>query len=1630
MKRIKSYFLITCILVLFLMPFYNISQIKNPMLLDDSKNKIITKTDAPISINGNAALNAIASAGIGTSGSPYIIENYVINASGLGVHGILITNTDAYFILRNCTVTNTDSGYLGIRLENVTNGNITNNYISDIAAHGIYLWRSYNNTLTHNIVNNNTGNGIYLESSDWNTLTNNTAINDYRGLYIKQSSNNTLINNTATNNDEHGIYLRESSNNTLTNNIVNNSTGHGIYLRESSNNTLTNNTFNNNTGNGINLYLSCDNNTLTNNTANDNDANGIYLRESSNNTLTNNTATDNGEHGIYLRQSSNNTLTNNTANDNDANGINLYWSCDDNTLTNNTAIFNTQDGINLNNSNYNKLTGNTANHNTMHGIYLEYSRNNTLTNNTAENDTHGIFLNDDCDNNTLITNIANKNTGNGIYLYWSCDDNTLTHNTATDNDYRGIYLRQSSNNTLTNNTVNNNKGIGIYLRDNCDSNTLINNTATDNGEHGIYLRQSSNNTLTNNIINNSTGHGIYIRQSSNNTLTNNTANNNAGNGIILYWSCDDNTLTNNTANNNIGNGIYLFDRCDWNTLTNNIANDNEGNGIYLYLSCDDNTLTNNTAKNNTFGIRLTESSTRNNLTYNTVIFNTQYGIYLTPTSDYNNISSNYVMRNAPIDIYLENSSYNTITENLVVGNLQGIQEEVGCTGNIIENNIYYLILFDVTNHIENGVSVPPGIVQMTPDKDLNVTLTYRTMIEPNFLTWTNASFFYKINENSWKGPYFLGYGYGLQTSSFIIGKDNYSTFDEIYYYFSFLQYDNNSQLLDKYYWTQDGVKYNEPEARSNAFHKKISSILWKLTLNYSVWYKAQQEAVFPSYAGYNVTMYPWMRIAYENISLSFFNVTSTHTNFSVSCLNESKLAHYIDEASSNISKFDGPQIQVSEGIKSPFVLPLNLTLTNFTSTITIPQISFDSLGSGRNLTFTGILLNLTYMGLENWPYPYRSVLKFEGDNAIIRYDIFTRIMVYFEYSNDTVNASSKIVFGLIGNNQSYPNNLEIEKRAEIADNGTIVIPDYLSEIIYDPPGDHSYSQMKAGTTVSYGTSIETEVGAGRFAEMEFLVFGFGGGVDMSANWREKQGYDVEVDITYEKTLTSSLNSEDPALIGPGRGDLYYGAGLVINYYIIVNNYYIIYNTPDAPNNHLDDIKVWENGSRIQYGLNMSSQFSILGAYLGQYNLTNLTNYNIFADNTISPDEEEFVEIYPDSPMLWTPEYMTELMYSYSNETTVTKTFTFEYSLQTFFSWHQTLDVGFIASKTVFESTGKIGVSFDYSMTRTGTSATQENREIICHLEDDDGTPIGEHDQFVIDIYRDLRYNTFGYIIHDAFTYTSRPYEIGTLDRRSPTTSEIFNLEEYVQGTVVLNCGAVDEETGVDHVKFYYDNDPIFDLDSIQLGYQDNATIADPNVYQFIWDTTTFHGTYYLFAVTYDSAGAPQNFLISDAFIINIDNVLPTVCQARAYEPFRGAIHLYANVFDADSGIENVEYWDGVPSNPSSTLLGISYDSSSSFNFVWATDPNGADDGIHDIYARGYDRAGNYLDSAAIILNVNNQPLPAPPDYTLPITLGLIIAGTSIAAAIIIHGFLRRPLPPPPPPKKTPPTPKKTPSTSK
>ncbi len=1558
-------------------------------------------------------------------------------------------------------------------LDECCNNTIQNNSAYNNNYAGVLLDRCHNTTVVGNKLHGNEWRGLEGAHSHSNIVINNTIYDvagektQDHGIWIPGCSDSYIGNNIIYGNYYHGIDITYS----CTNNMIDSNTiyGHtsasyssGIFIGKSTvyqNHIQDNHIYNN--LNGISLTESTCNNTVEGNHVHDNSNVGITMLHSAYlNTITGNIVEHNGGYNIYMFNVSENKIYQNQVKTSTSSGIVMNTGLR-NLISENEVIGNVIYGIWVYSSNENRILNNVINYNSAYkGIMCtDDSVNNIIAGNEFSRQNLGTPWYD-------IAQGTVNYPSNQFLLGWTYDDN-LVQAAPSVGYYPGSegFEQIIDGNFLpinwTETGTGNGSSTGIIPSKQDSSNKTHNKvfhayTGTYNGVelpgveiHAPFSGEQGSGTCEFWLCMNTSGPGI-TRFELVNAVNNVTVSITIENGIITYM----NGIT------PVDTGFPIMNDT-WYLISLDFSSDGSYAGLganqYRFRVSDldgaepaylspvaafmDNGACKGLIINATADITATIDLYIDAVGYSwdagyTVGDNMVSGIFLeylyqewaTSATVYMLDSVWYTLDGSDSPIYkvngtsfkpawifprFQDNAYHWLT-------LKGKYKQ---TGQVIQSRLYGLKMMGnniyIINQTENGDILITdndvtgvGVIGLSPTTDLDIGVSFNATINQGMTkSWTNASIYFKVSQGAWEGPFNMGYDYGSLNVNFTINEGHYEQFDEIFYYFAFQQYDNNSQFIDNQYWTLKGLKVTEKEAREDSFAKRISPIPWKLTLNYSVWYEAEITASIPLSQGGNIIEHPWFKIAWENLTVDFYNLTENQVNFSMVCDEEPSLDHTFDLNSGNISRLS--QFMYSQGIMCPFVLPLDLNWTIYDSKIWMPGILYDGVDESRNLNYTGDLVELTYSGDHTWPFQGREVLKFLGTDMEVYYEKRTGIMVYYEWFTGPVNASHRITFGLTDNNQTYPINLQVEKRLEAIDEGTLIIPSELFMIIYDPPGDHSYSQVTAGTTVTKGYSFDFSVGGGAFFEAEMLGCGVGAGVDMSASVTTSTANSFEMAYTYEKTLTSSTESDDPALIGPGRGDLYYGTAIIIHYFVMVNNYYIIVNGPDNPGYNLDDIKVWEEGSHIQHDFVINSSFSILGAYLDQYGVSQLETYNIFSDNYVSPSEAPHVKRIPDSPLFWTPGYTTEILYSQTTTTTQTQTLSFEMSLEAYLCWHQEIGISagaFVSvSGIVFETSGRIGISFGFSETSIQTSATESNRQIICHLEDDDGTPVGLNDQFQVDIFSDLRFNTFGYIVFEENTYTSNPFEYGTNDRRAPVICDLRGMGDYISNVVQVQCVAEDHETGIYWVKFFIDDDPYYNIDSTFIGYQDNATGLGLNVFEISWDTYGYNGMYYLFAVAFDCQPMVPNYRVSSPLEIQVDNVAPTTCKPMGYEPYSGPIRLYARAQDAGSGIEYVEYWDGVPGVINSTRIGMSNDISNAYQLVWLTDPGGADDGIHHIYARAYDRAGNYLESTALEIFVQNVVPDNPALLSPEETTAAIVAGSTGGLLGLVASLVAKPI---------------------
>jgi parallel beta-helix repeat protein len=313
-------------------------------------------------------------------------------------------------------------------------------------------------------------------------------------------------------------------------------------------------------------------------------------------------------------------------------------------------------------------------------------------------DENGIYIIED-----MIINNTNTPTGSGILINNSHDvdfriENCTITNVAAILSYSaGIDVINSSRGVIFNNTVDqtNPIGCGIQLKDyNCYNITIEQNVVKNIFRHGILAYGGDNIHVINNTVENVAYNGIYFYEGVNEST-------------IAYNFVDD---TNNNEMSGQNGGIKLLDdNCDNNLIFNNTIT-HAWRGMYLRDSSN-NSIYNNTVKDNyEAGIVLSSESYHNNVTENIVVnnsggYNQDHGIWLAG-SHFNKITKNLISKNQN-GIYLQGSNSNNITGNFCNDNLQRgmyISDDSGAN-NVTENTINdnYLIGLFLSSSCDHSI---------------------------------------------------------------------------------------------------------------------------------------------------------------------------------------------------------------------------------------------------------------------------------------------------------------------------------------------------------------------------------------------------------------------------------------------------------------------------------------------------------------------------------------------------------------------------------------------------------------------------------------------------------------------------------------------------------------------------------------------------------------------------------------------------------------------------------------------------------------------------------------------------------------------------------------------------------------
>lgn len=460
---------------------------ENPIGKDQPIHVKNAWTETAIFINGTAtgvgahnwtwAINQDWCYGLGTFAQPYIIENVTINNGATG-SCIYITNSLAYFIIRNCTLSNSilSSTNAGIRLIDAHNATIYNNTISS-TQHGIYLEHSDNCTISNNTMQSININGIYLHEPSVTTVFNNTISASGYDIYLWRALSVNMGNNTLQN---HGLVLSQynilAQSNSHTINTSNTHRGKPIYYYKNTN-YLRPTDF---TNAGQIILSNCDH-AIISDLEFDEAASAIQIYSSDNNTITSSNFTNYDQGGVFLAETVNTNISNNRFSTGTY-GIYGYNNADYNNITYNSftnagsiSIF-LYLSANNNIIKYNNISDGIGN-----GIQIQGATNTIIASNRITNkNTNGIDVQGSSNNNNITLNNITNNGQAGVQIWINSNDNNIWENNITDNNY-GVYIRKdgqpdSTNNDIWNNTFTINT---VNARDDCPNNNW-NNSETGN----------------------------------------------------------------------------------------------------------------------------------------------------------------------------------------------------------------------------------------------------------------------------------------------------------------------------------------------------------------------------------------------------------------------------------------------------------------------------------------------------------------------------------------------------------------------------------------------------------------------------------------------------------------------------------------------------------------------------------------------------------------------------------------------------------------------------------------------------------------------------------------------------------------------------------------------------------------------------------------------------------------------------------------------------------------------------------------------------------------------------------------------------------------------------------------------
>ncbi len=530
----------------------------NPFLNVFNNGNMNTSFDfhAPINILSNDDLitsDAIRG-GNGSLLSPYLIENWEVNASTSGI-GVNISNTNKYIEIKYINITAISSG-IGIQIKNVTNVKIQHVVIHN-ATSGIKIFSSCSNVYISNATVLSTGIGVDVDANG--VYINDVDVESTTSIGIDIAGNNAVLNSSLIHDCAGTSVIVSGSGIIIDNTEILHSTGTGVSITGSTNKLL---------GSQVKFGSSY----------------GVSIQGASN--LVNGTVFENNSNSHVLLETASasyNNISNNVLNTSFSAAAIKITDAPDNRLTNNNVV-------NMLSSNPNAI-----------GISISggTSLRNLVKLNTLAINKTGVLV----DSLASSNNIENNNFTTcsiATLVQGGASDNNITGNRIYPGFTSGVQLTNANRTNILQNFIN---GTGftsaaLVLLTNSNFTTIRDNELLDGGT-SISITSGKNVDVKNNILQNFNTAGV---QALSGTVTitiqsNEIINSTSGTGILVASSSNlvaGNNLSLLAYGLNITGGVSTKSN---NVVTGNFIEENTIAGLILDVNTTDNLIFNNVFNN-------------------------------------------------------------------------------------------------------------------------------------------------------------------------------------------------------------------------------------------------------------------------------------------------------------------------------------------------------------------------------------------------------------------------------------------------------------------------------------------------------------------------------------------------------------------------------------------------------------------------------------------------------------------------------------------------------------------------------------------------------------------------------------------------------------------------------------------------------------------------------------------------------------------------------------------------------------------------------------------------------------------------------------------------------------------------